>query len=834
MSFGMGSVFYRIELKDDGFTSGIKNAENQMEQLDKNAGGFANTLKTTVIGGIAAFGAALVGATAVGIASIANLESSLQKLQSQTGASKEEMAGMEESLMNIYDSGLGESFDDIAQSMANIKQATGLTGQELEKATKHALTLSETFGLDVAESTNTVNGLMQQFGITSDQAYNLLAQGAQNGLNKNGDMLDVLSEYGVQFASIGFSADEFANILVSGAESGAFSIDKAGDAIKEFQIRTIDGSKTTVDAFTSLGFNADEMAQKFAAGGETGKQAFTQVMTALDGIKDPVEKNRVGVELFGTQWEDLGSKGISALANINGGIDSTKNTLGEIDVSRISTISETFQIVGRNISTSFIEPMKQQLLPVVRDVAQTIIDNLPQIKDTFEKVFGAIASTIKFFADNANIIIPIISGVVAGFVAFKAISGVIQLFNTLKTVWMGLSLAFSMSPLGLVALAIGVLVAAGVALWQNWDTVKAVALSVWEAIKSGVSTAVDFLVGLFLNFTPLGLIIKHWDTIKQVFQVGAMFIQEIFNVAVEFITGLLEAWGITDFISNMWGKIKSVTSAVWDGITSIFLKVKSSISGIISAVLDFIISRWNNLKNNTMTIFNAIFSVISSIWNKVSGTVKAVISNIWSNIVNTFNNIKSTVTNIFTNVVSTIKSKLENAKQIVSNIIDKIKGFFSGASLKFPNIKLPHLTVTGDWSFNPPKVPSFGIKWYQQGTDYAPGGLAYVGDGGAELVNLPRGSKVVPNRNITDYIGDAIKPLFDDFISKFKFVSPNEVVKSVTNNTNVNNEQKMDINFNPTFNIEKGSNVDEKKILEMMWEQFQEMFYNERFKAGLT
>lgn len=146
---------------------------------------------------------------------------------------------------------------------------------------------------------------MKNFGVSAEEAYNIIAVGAQNGADQNGDLLDTLNEYSVQYAALGLSADQFVGGLISGAEAGVFSIDKVGDAVKEFNIRAKDGSKSTVGAFQTLGLNADEMMSKFAQGGDTAQEAFFEVIKALDKMEDPIEKNAAAVALFGTQYEDL-------------------------------------------------------------------------------------------------------------------------------------------------------------------------------------------------------------------------------------------------------------------------------------------------------------------------------------------------------------------------------------------------------------------------------------------------------------------------------------------------------------------------------------------------
>ncbi|MFP3360351.1 phage tail tape measure protein, partial [Planococcus sp. SIMBA_143] len=90
---------------------------------------------------------------------------------------------------------------------------------------------------------------------TSTEAYNLLAQGAKNGLNKSDELLDTANEYSPYFKSLGFNANQMFDTFIAGAEKGAFNLDKVGDAVKEFNIRAKDGSKASSEAFQALGMN---------------------------------------------------------------------------------------------------------------------------------------------------------------------------------------------------------------------------------------------------------------------------------------------------------------------------------------------------------------------------------------------------------------------------------------------------------------------------------------------------------------------------------------------------------------------------------------------------
>ena len=254
----------------------IEKLGNSSDDTDKKISGMGDSLKgvTGLLKGAAAAAGAYIGVSTI-TESISNEMKAVNQFRARVG-NVGDMSKYRYSMDSIYRSGMGESMEDVANSMATVKVNTGLDGSELESTTNNALLLRDTFDFDVGESTRAVAMMMKQFGSSSEEAYNLIVQGAQNGLDKNGDLLDTINEYSVHFEQLGFDAEDMFNMLVNGTESGTFSVDKLGDSIKEFGIRVIDGSKTTTEGFQAVGLNADTMAKKFSEGGESAKEAFSE------------------------------------------------------------------------------------------------------------------------------------------------------------------------------------------------------------------------------------------------------------------------------------------------------------------------------------------------------------------------------------------------------------------------------------------------------------------------------------------------------------------------------------------------------------------------------
>ena len=339
------------------------------------------------VGGIAvATGKAVVEAGKY-LADLGNeYNTAINQLSAATGATGDELDALGESVKNIYAQGLGDDFADVADGLAATQQASDLTGEALERATAAGFNLRDVFDYDVSESARAASALMKNFGIDAEEAYGLIAVGAQNGADKNGDLLDTLNEYSPQFAALGLSADQFIGTLVEGADAGLFSIDKVGDAVKEFNIRAKDGSDTSREAFKGLGLNSDKMFAAFAAGGDTAEAAFFDTVEALNSMDDPLARNAAGVALFGTQFEDLEAGVLPVLASIETAAYDGAAALQQINDVKYNDLGSAFEAIKRSAEVS--------LLPMASMIANTLTALAPILRETFEAIAPVITETL--------------------------------------------------------------------------------------------------------------------------------------------------------------------------------------------------------------------------------------------------------------------------------------------------------------------------------------------------------------------------------------------------------------------------------------------------------
>ena len=310
----------------------------------------------------------------------------INDLSASTGATGEELQELGDIVKNVYKSGMGESLADVSNGLATVEKISDLAGDQLESATQSAFLLSDSFEFEIGESTRAASALMKNFGLDADQAYGMIAIGAQNGADKNGDLLDTLNEYSGQYAALGLTADQFMGSLISGADAGLFSIDKVGDAVKEFNIRAKDESDSSAQAFQSLGFNADDMFASFAAGGDKAQTAFFEAVNALNDLDDPLKKNQIGVALFGSQFEDLEAGVLPVLGSIETAAYDGAAALQQINDVKYNDLGSAFEAVKRSAEVA--------LLPMASMIANTLTSLAPILSETFEAISPVITDTL--------------------------------------------------------------------------------------------------------------------------------------------------------------------------------------------------------------------------------------------------------------------------------------------------------------------------------------------------------------------------------------------------------------------------------------------------------
>lgn len=612
------------------YKEAVKDAKDELVDFKEKADDVFNSLKTgaTVIGGAAL----AVGGYALKLST--DFDKAFNTLATQTGASAEEMEILGESMERVYANNFGEDIEDVAKSMATVKQNTKLSGEELEKTTERALLLRDTFEFDVNESTRSAKMLMDQYGMSADEAYNLIAQGAQNGLNKNGDLLDTINEYAVHFSDMGIGAEEMFNMLVNGAENGTFSVDKLGDAVKEFGIRSKDGSDATAEAFETLGLNAATTSKQFAKGGEDARKALGNVSKALFEMDDPLAQNQVGVALFGTMWEDLGVDGVKALMSVEGEISKTSTALDDINDQKYDDIGSALEGLGRTIETDVVKPLGEELKPVVEEAIEYVKENGPQIKDVVSKLVEKIGDFVGYIVDHGDFIVSTVVAIGTGMLVWNVasmINAVVGAIKAYKLANEGATIAQALfnavlnaNPLMLIATLVAALVAGIVTFILTNEDARKKFVEIWNKIKETAKKVLDAIVEFFKSAwanikKAWGACTKYfsdlWSSVKKTFSDVGSWFSKTFKNAWQSVKNAFSEWG--SFFSGLWTKIKNKFSNIGSSIGSaISNSVKTGLNGVISTV--------ENTINKGIRLINSAISLANKLPGVNVGKIKEI------------------------------------------------------------------------------------------------------------------------------------------------------------------------------------------------------------------
>jgi phage-related minor tail protein len=591
--------------------------------------------------GVTAVAGAIGGmalAIKTGVNQATELDDAMAKFQAQTGASSNEMSKFKNIARDVWSNNFGEDISDVADMMARVKQQMqGISDVDLKDVTEDLLTLRDTFGMDENETLRGAQQLMKQFGISSKEAFDLMATGAQNGLNKSDELGDNISEYSGKFKQAGYSAEEYFQLMQNGLDGGAYNLDKVNDAINEVTTRLVDGNiEGALDSFDT---KTQDVFKAWQEGRKTQKDVVNAIVEDISRTTNQQEKLNKTATAFGTMGEDFNAGFIESLTTVGNKYKDVEGAMDKVKEIANGGLKNALSGLGRAFLDSFT-PIGELITPILAGIIGLITLAIQGIQQGFAKV-GDVISNVLSKIDTSGIteLTSQVSEVLAP--AFKEVKKAID------------EMEVALEPIA-----------------------KEILGKIGSAIQNVVNQAQKILS--VIGPPILAIIKKIIQTVVSMIPVITSILQVVGSVVsgtISFITMVVTYVGtaiatILGFIMPIVQIVATIVANIWYVILTVAQNIWSKVSEVVIAIIGFV----NNLFKTVSDIINNIWSKIQDTMNRVGDKVKGVIDNINKY----FNDVKSTVSDVFNGIWSKVQGVMDNVGNKISNVLQGIQNSWNG------------------------------------------------------------------------------------------------------------------------------------------------------------
>lgn len=685
----------------------------------------------------------------------------------------------------LVKSGIVDTLEEAQEAITQVYQTAGqkVSPEGMKELTKYAISFSKTFDTDVNETMRGASRMMENFGISAEEAFDLLTVGAQNGLNQSNELADNMAEYSQLFGQMGFTADETFSLLAAGLDGGAYNLDKVNDLIKEMGISLTDGRfEENADMFSESTRNLfNEWKNGKATQGEVVKSMMND-FASMEGGYDALNK-------AGTVWSALGEdnslKVIKAMAGASDSFGDAEGAAEELNNTVTNTTAWEAFTNGVKGTVNSIAIWAQEFTGGMTEPIENFFNNtLPNAMKTLDFFFSYVGT---FISNLKDIIGKMWSGQdtvsdqhILNMMGFswesiwalddfitqvkekgetltQYIKGFWKLFSGDEATQMqGYSLLRNLgmsqedidnletakenikTALDNIKEAIKKLLSEGldklnqawrdlVTIWEEKIAPELLPLfeqfSGWLGRLSG---DLAYISGKLDNFGTSGkrnsdVIITAFSVLWDVLKLKLGLIMATVETAMIIISGTIKTW--SDIFKGDWGK-------AWEDIKQMYSRIGNAI--------------WQNIKN---TFLGKIIGSIGEFFKEN----KKIFQSIWDTTTGIMNLLPNFMWNLFTELPHRIAKAFKGGKNV---IVEAFKGVFN-AALKAIGNPVNAIIHGASWvleKLGAEPLQEWDVPQYAKGTPNGghPGGPMMVNDGrGAEAVITPNGQAFIPRgRNV--------------------------------------------------------------------------------------
>lgn len=665
----------------------------------------------------------------------------------------------------------GYGVDDAIKMMPNVLNLAASGNMELAQASDMVTDTASAMGLSIQETTSLVDTMARTSQMTNTSVAQLgeglltvggTAKNLSGGVNEASAALGVLADNGIKGAEGG-------TVLRNVILSLTAPTDKAAKAMKKYGIDVFDAQGKMRPLNDILG-DMDK---------QIGNMTQQEKINFINTIFNKTDLKGVEALLGGVDGK---------LVDVEGALKTADGTAKEMADTLNSGLGGALDEMKSALENAGIAA-GEALAPVIKDLAKIITDlarkfsELSPHTQKFIVIVGLIAAAI-------GPLLVVIGSLMGAFVMVQGVMAVT-----------GLSFMALCTPVLVVIGVIAAVVAAGIFLCQNWDTIKSSASALgdkikecWENLKTWTSETYNNIVesistaweNVKTSFTETWnrcseVVSEAWNWIVEAVTVGLQFIGNLIGLAFDIITlpwqfiwqncgeYIIQAWewiketvsSALDFVSSKiqegWNNVMSVTQPIWDTITGFISEkwdqLKSWASEKFNAVKDAISQAWDITKSASSQAWGIITGYLSDKWNEIKTKASERFNAVKSTVSTAWDGIKSATSEKWESVSNKVSEVWNKVKDTVKSGIDKIKGFMN-FNWSLPKLKMPHFSISGKFSLNPPSVPSFGIKWYSKGGIFKrPSILGGIGVGDKHRGNGSNAEAVLPINKLPELLG---------------------------------------------------------------------------------